>query len=234
MYRVSNTYPTRIRRGYAADTYPRRIRELGRIGPENLRLDTYLIGYGPVTAHLKEHTAPVALTQLPHAQPLVPLPHARLAPPLVAAARRSSLRPRRRRRATAAGTPGPGAPRTATTSRSSPRGDHEPEPRLHRCRDQRTSARLVAAKDLRPAQGAKELLPCSCSLPSPVAPVCHIQLAASACRADALARLPRRSCSLLVPLQLARACSSAPPWPHTLTCHAPQRGGKGIRLRERR
>jgi len=48
------------------------------------------------------------------------------------------------------------------------------------------------------------------------------------------ARCLCRSSSLLVPLQLARACSSAPPWPHTLTCHAPQRGGKGIRLRERR
>ncbi|KAG2620548.1 hypothetical protein PVAP13_3NG182571 [Panicum virgatum] len=48
-------YPICNRHGYAADTYPRRIRELGRIGPENLRLDMYLIGYGSVTAHLKGH-----------------------------------------------------------------------------------------------------------------------------------------------------------------------------------
>ena len=231
-YRVSDTYRIRIRHGYVSWTYP-------RAGPywagkPQIGYVSGLPNTAQLPTHLKEHIAPVALPQLPHAQPLVPLPHARLAPPLVAAARRSSLRPRRRRRATAAGTPGPGAPRAATKSRSSPRGDHEPEPRLHRCRDQRTSARLAAAKDLRPAQGAKELLPCSCSLPSPVAPACRIQLAASACRADALARRPRRSSSLLVPLQLARACSSAPPWPHTLTCHAPQRGGKGIRLRERR
>ena len=53
-YRVSDTYPTRIRRGYAKDMYPGRVRELGRIGPGNLRFDTYLVGYGPVTAHLKE------------------------------------------------------------------------------------------------------------------------------------------------------------------------------------
>jgi len=161
---VSDTDTPRIRRRYVSWTYPRagpywagkpQIRYVfGR-----LRLSLQPTSIPPRIA-----TAPVALPpQLPHAQPLVPLPHARLAPPLVAAARRSSLRPRRRRRATTAGTPGPGAPRAATTSRSSPRGDHEPEPRLHRCRDQRTSARLAAAKDLRPAQGAKELVPCSCS-----------------------------------------------------------------------
>ena len=47
-------YPIRILHGYATDTYPERIRELGRIGSGNLRFDTHLVGYGPVTAHLKE------------------------------------------------------------------------------------------------------------------------------------------------------------------------------------
>ena len=42
-YSVSDTYQIRIRIGYVMDTYPGRIHELGRIGPENLRLDTYLV-----------------------------------------------------------------------------------------------------------------------------------------------------------------------------------------------
>ena len=42
-YRVSDTYRIRIRIGYAMDTYPGRIHELSRIGPENLILDTYLV-----------------------------------------------------------------------------------------------------------------------------------------------------------------------------------------------
>jgi len=42
-YRVSDTYQIRIRIGYVMDTYPGRIHELGRIGPENLKLDTYLV-----------------------------------------------------------------------------------------------------------------------------------------------------------------------------------------------
>jgi len=156
---VSDTDTYRIRHGYVSWTYP-------RAGPywagkPHIGYVSGLPNTAQLPTHLKEHIAPVALPQLPHAQPLVPLPHARLAPPLVAAARRSSLRPRRRRQATAAA-------RRDPRTRSSPRGGDEPEPRLHRCRDQRTSARLAAAEDLRPSQGAKELLLCSCSLPSPV------------------------------------------------------------------
>ena len=154
MYRVSNTYPTRIRRGYAADTYPRRIRELGRIGPENLRLDTYLIGYGPVTAHLKEHTAPVALTQLPHAQPLRSSRspardsrrHSWPAPAGAASALAGDDEPRPQ----PAGTPGPGAPRAATTSRNrgcTAAGTREPPPAWLL---QRTSARLKVQRSSSP------------------------------------------------------------------------------------
>jgi len=136
--------------------YPGRVRELGRIGPGNLRFDTYLVGYGsaysPRAYPHAQPRAPVALPQLPHAQPLVPLPHARLAPPLVAAARRRSLRPRRRRRATAAACrdPGPGAPRAATTSRNrgcTAAGTREPPPAWLL---QRTSARLKVQRSSSP------------------------------------------------------------------------------------
>ena len=193
---VSNTDTYRIRHGYVSWTYP-------RAGPywagkPQIGYVSGLPNTAQLPTHLKEHIAPVALPQLPHAQPLVPLPHARLAPPLVAAARRSSLRPRRRRRATAAGTPGPGAPRAATTSRNrgcTAAGTREPPPAWLL---QRTSARLkvqrssspvlVLSLPLSPLLAASSSLPLLATLTRSLA--ARAALARCLCRSSSLVPAP--------------------------------------------
>jgi hypothetical protein len=55
-YPVSDTYPTRILHGYAQDMYPICIGLLGRIGPRNSRLDTYLCVWYGLVAYGEERT----------------------------------------------------------------------------------------------------------------------------------------------------------------------------------
>ena len=67
-YLISDTYRIRIRYGYAGDTYPSRIGVLGRIGPRNSRLDTYLCVIRPSSPTPWEYPPLPCRIRPPHAR----------------------------------------------------------------------------------------------------------------------------------------------------------------------